>query len=56
MGLFKPAWTTTNPKRAEKAIDSLARLDNNDLIVASLEAPLEKVALAAFGTHLAAEP
>lgn len=49
MGLFKPAWTTTNPKRAKRAIDSLSRLDNNDLIVASLEAPLEEVALAAFG-------
>lgn len=49
MGLFKPTWTTANPKRAKKAIDSLPRLGNNELIEVSLEAPLEEVALAAFG-------
>ncbi|MDO5119575.1 MAG: TIR domain-containing protein, partial [Coriobacteriales bacterium] len=48
MGLFKPAWMTTNAKRTQKAIASLNKLTRNELIEVSLEAPLEEVALAAF--------
>ncbi len=49
MGLFKPKWMTINPNKADKAIQEIAQIsDENLLDQIALEAPLLHVATAAI--------
>ena len=50
MGLFAPAWTTDNPKKLDKAIAAVGKInDSNQLYEIATTAPINEVRKAAIG-------
>ena len=50
MGLFAPAWTTDNPKKLDKAIAAVGKInDSNQLYEIATTAPIDEVRKAAIG-------